>query len=91
MAFFGLDGPLTGGDNERRLLERVAETAYGADAGSARVSIENASLSVAFDPVKVSYFGLQQFLHKKLARRGHTPLPLRVMDQPAQLKKLSRP
>ena len=40
VAFFGLDGPLAGDENERRLIERIAETAYGADAGSARVSIE---------------------------------------------------
>jgi hypothetical protein len=91
VAFFGLDGPLNGGDGERRLLERAAETAYGADRGSARVSIESASLSVAYDPEKVSYFGLQQFLHKKLARRGHTPLPLRMMDRLAELKTPARP
>jgi hypothetical protein len=34
---------------------------------------------------------LQQFLHKKLARRGHTPLPLRMMDRLAELKTPARP
>ena len=90
VAFFALDGQTAAGASTKRALEQIAESVPGADAGSARASVENASLSVAFDPARVPYASLMRQLEKKLAPKGLAPMPLRVMDRPADLKALVR-
>jgi len=91
VAFFGLDGRLAGTAVEARILERSVGAAFGVDAGSVRVSVDSASLSVAFDPAVVSFGKLQRSMQKKLTPRGLTLLPLRVMDKPGELKTAARP
>jgi len=86
VVFFALDGKLAGTEAERRLIEQTAQSAQGIDPGTLRVSSELASLSVAFDPARVSFASLQRALEHKLMRRGFSLLPLRVMDRPAELK-----
>ena len=90
VAFFALDGTPPRGANARRALEQLVETTAGVDAGGARVSIENASLAVAFDPARVPYPVLMRQLQKALARVRLIPQPLRLMDRPADLKALVR-
>ena len=62
------------------------ESAGAADKGSARVSVEAATLSAAFDPRRISFAAMQKALERKLAAKKLTLLPLRVMDKPATLK-----
>ena len=67
--FFAIDGRLDGSVAERQALERAAAGTYGVDAGSARVSAETASLSVAIDPGRVSFVAVERSLQNKLAHR----------------------
>ncbi len=91
VVFYALDGPLAGGEAQVRALRRAAEGARGADPGSARVSLESASLSVAFDPQRASYAAFERSLERNLARSSVSLLLLRVMDRPADPKKVARP
>jgi hypothetical protein len=86
VVFFAVEGQMAAGDASRHALEAIAESAAGVDKGSARVSIESASLSVAFNPARAPFAGMERSLSRKLAARGLTVAILRVMDQPAELK-----
>ncbi len=83
IAFFHVDGRLAMGDAGKRALIQVVESAPGADRGSARVSVESASLSVAFDPKRTPVVALQKDIERKLAGKGLTLMLLQVMDRPA--------
>ena len=91
VAFFGLDGKLPGGDAERRALERIAQGIRGVDPVSARVSTASASLAVAFDPQVAPYAVLDKELAKRLAPRGLTLSPLRVIDRQSATQTAARP
>jgi hypothetical protein len=86
VAFFHIDGTLAPGESTRRALEAIAESSEGVDKGSARVSVESASLAVAFDPRRTSFVAVQKALERTLAAKKVTLLPLRVMDRPAEMK-----
>jgi len=90
VAFFGIDGPLIVNDATRREIEALAKSVAGLDQGSVRVSVESAALSVAFDPRHISFATVQKSLEKKLAAKKLSLLPMRVMDEPAKLKTVSR-
>ncbi len=89
VAFFGIDGAIAPADGARA-VKAAAESAHGVDRGSARVSAESASLSVAFDPQRVPFAALEKQLQRKLAPRGLTLFTMRVMERPAELKTVSR-
>jgi hypothetical protein len=86
VVFFAVEGQMPAGDASRRALEAIADSAAGVDKGSARVSIESASLSVAFNPARAPFAGMERSLSRKLAARGLSVAILRIMDQPAELK-----
>ena len=86
VSFFHIDGTLAPNESTRRALEAIAESSEGVDKGSARVSVESASLAVAFDPRWTSFVAVQKALERKLAAKKVTLLPLRVMDRPAEMK-----
>jgi len=83
VAFFHLDGRLAAGEAGKRVLLQAVESSPGADKGSARVSAESASLSVAFDPKRTPVAALQKDIERKLAGKGLTLMLLQVMDRPA--------
>ena len=83
VAFFHIDGTLAPGAGTKRSLEAVAESSAGVDQGSARVSVESASLSVAFDPQRTPVAALQSALERKLAAKKVSLMLLQVMDRPA--------
>ena len=87
VAFYAIDGTLAPGEGARRA---IVESAYGVDKGSARGSVESASLSIAFDPQRVPFPAVQRTLERKLAAKKLSLLPLRVMDQPAELRVVGR-
>jgi hypothetical protein len=89
VAFFHIDGTLAPGESTRRALEAIAESSEGVDKGSARVSVESASLAVAFDPRRTSFADVQKALERKLAAKKVSLLPLRVMDRPAEMKRVN--
>lgn len=90
VAFFAIDGTLAPGDDTRRAIEAIAESAHGVDKGSARVSVESASLSVAFDPQRTPLAAVHRALEQKLAAKKLSLLPVRVMDQPAKMEAVGR-
>lgn len=83
VAFFHIDGNLVPGDATKRALAALAESAAGVDKGSVRVSVESATLSVAFDPQRAPVTKLQMALERKLATRKVSLMLLQVMDRPA--------
>lgn len=86
VVFFAIDGTLAPGAGTQRAIEALVESAGVADRGSTRVSVEAATLSVAFDPRRISFAAMQKALERKLAAKKLTLLPLRVMDEAATLK-----
>ena len=83
VAFFAIEGTIASGEASRRALRGMVESIPGVDKASVRVSIESASLSVDFDPRRVSFASLEQSLSRKLVTKGLSVSILRVMDQPA--------
>jgi hypothetical protein len=67
VAFFAIDGPLGSEDHRRSVIEAIARRDPGIDNGSARVSLEAAALSFAFDPRSVALAAVQADLDAKLA------------------------
>jgi hypothetical protein len=59
-------------------------------AGSARVSLESPTLSVAFDPRGAPFAVLHKALEKKLAPKRLSLVPLKVMERPAEFKTVVR-
>jgi hypothetical protein len=90
VVFFHIEGTLVAGENTRRALEAIAESAPGVDKGSARVSVETTTLSLAFDPQRTPLVAVQKALEKRFAARRLSLLPLRVMERPAELKTVKR-
>ena len=90
VAFFHIDGNLAPGEATRRALEALAESTPGVDRGSVRVSVETASLSVAFDPRRSPMVAVQAALDRKFAARKLAVMPLRIIDAPAAMKTVTR-
>jgi hypothetical protein len=83
VAFFHVEGRLAPGTASKHALEKLAESPPGADKGSARVSVDLATLSVAFDPRRSTLTDLQKELERRLAGKKLSLLLLQVMDRPA--------
>jgi hypothetical protein len=79
VAFFGIEGALPAtAESRRAILEALY--ASGGVKGSARVSLESASCSVAFDPRKTSLAALRDGMARRLAARELTLATLRTID-----------
>ena len=81
IAFFAIHGPIGPGARLRRAIEALAESIFGVDKGSTRVSLDAASLSLAFDPARVAFGAMQKALDRKLADRRLSLLPMRIVDE----------
>lgn len=90
VVFFAVEGNIPPGEASRRTLEAIVESVAGVDKGSARVSVEAASLSAAFDPAHAPFSRMERALSRKLAARGLSVGILRVMDKPAELKPVGK-
>lgn len=88
VAFFHVDGPLAA--DAGKSVAALAGSASGVDRGSARVSAQSRTLSVAFDPRRTSFAQLQGLLERKLAPKGFSLLPLKLMERPAEWADASR-
>jgi hypothetical protein len=80
VGFFGIDGLPTGDEGPLSEVRWIADSINGVDKGSSRISVETGSLSLAFDPQRVSIVELRKILHRKLAAMKLSVLPLRVID-----------
>ena len=90
VVFFAVEGNIPPGEGSRRTLEAIVESVVGVDKGSARISVESASLSAAFDPAHAPIAGMERALSRKLAARGLSVGIMRVMDKPAELKPVGK-
>jgi len=85
VAFYGIEGSLPATRESARAL-LGALYASGAAKGSARVSLESASASAAFDPARTSVARLREDAGRRLAAKGLALTPLRVIDEGRVLK-----
>lgn len=70
VAFFAIDGPvIVNAENRTRILKTI-QTHRGVLPGTARVSLENAALSFAYDPGRAERFRIAAGIEKALYARG---------------------
>jgi hypothetical protein len=81
VAFFHIDGPVTPDESTKRWLEAAIAATPGTDKGSARVAVQTLTLSVAYDPRRISPLALQISLDKRLAAKSLSLRPLRVVEE----------
>ncbi len=87
MAFLAIEGALPAAGELRRSIESAIGAAQGVDRGTARVSLDAASLSFAYDPRKPGLGPVLRAVEKTLAAKGLSFSILRVIDD-APLKPL---
>jgi hypothetical protein len=91
VVFFAIDGPLKPGQPTRVSIEKGAASAPGVDAGSVRLSVELASVALAYDPRRTTLARVQAHIEKKIRPLGLSLLTMRVMDRPGDLAEVRRP
>lgn len=79
VAFFAIEGPLVRSVETRGALLRAIRSASSVQGASARVSLENAALSFAYDPRRAERSLIVSGIEKKLYARGLSLRFLRVM------------
>lgn len=79
VAFFAIDGSLPVRDDVRSAVLRAVQVTPGVQRGTARVSLENAALSFAYDPRRAEQSLIVSGIEKKLYARGLSLRFLRVM------------
>ena len=85
VAFFHVDGNLVAGEATKHALEKAADDSPSADKGSVRISVESASLSVAFDPRRTTMAALQKDLERRLAAKKLSLMLLQVLEKPSDV------
>jgi hypothetical protein len=90
VAFFHVDGPAAPGNANRRALEVAAYAIPGVDKRSVRVSPDALTMSLSFDPGRVSLATINARLDRKLSARRLALMPMRIMDKAADLKVVAR-
>jgi hypothetical protein len=79
VAFFAIDGSLPVRDDVRSAVLRAVQVTPGVLRGTARVSLENAALSFAYDPARTTHAAVGAALDARLAGRRLSLRFLRVM------------
>lgn len=79
VAFFAIDGSLPVRDDVRSAVLRAVKVTPGVQRGTARVSLENAALSFAYDPARTTHAAVGAALDARLAERRLSLRFLRVM------------
>lgn len=64
--FFAWDGPVTRNEAARQKILAIAAAVAGVDKDSTRVSVEPASMALAFDPQQSNATAVEAALQKKL-------------------------
>jgi hypothetical protein len=82
VVFFAIRGDLVRSAETRRAIIRAIEATGGVQRGTARVSLENAALSFAFDPARTSLMRAHGELARKLSESRLDLTPLRVLKGP---------
>jgi hypothetical protein len=80
VAFLAIEGTIPRGGELRHAIQSELGTVKGIDRGTARVSLENASLSFAYDPGRPGLGPIMSTVGKRLAAKGLAFSILRVID-----------
>lgn len=80
VVYFAIEGAMPDAARSRRLVSRALQAAKGIDARSGRISIEPASLGVAYDPKRTRPEEIATTLNRELALAGLVVSVLRVME-----------
>ena len=84
VAFFALTGPMLAGHESRRLIARALASERAVDLASLRVSVDSASLSLAYDGTRISQERLSGALNRGLAAHGMRVSLLKVIERPTR-------
>ena len=79
LAFFGIEGSLPATPESRTAILAALQSGGGIR-GTARVSLESASASTAYDPTRTSLADLKAGAEKRLAAKGLQLTAFRVID-----------
>jgi len=85
VAFFHVEGALVAGEATKRALEKSVDDSASADKGSVRVSVESASLAVAFDPRRTPVMALQKDLERRLGAKKLSLMLMQVLEKPSDV------
>jgi hypothetical protein len=80
VAFLAIGGTVSQGGELLRSIQSELGTVKGIDRGTARVSLESAALSFAYDPRKSGLGPVLRAIEKTLAAKGLSVSILRVID-----------
>jgi len=80
VAFFAIEGMLSPSTCTSDALGAITEAIVGVVNGSARVSLERAALSFAFDPRRAAFTSIRKVLGRELAVLRVSLLPIRMVD-----------
>jgi len=81
VAFFGIEGPLVVNSASKQAIQKMLSSINGVDLNTSRISLETGSMSLAFNPIIVSYPTLLDTLDKKLKAKKLSVFPLEVLTQ----------
>jgi hypothetical protein len=81
VVFFAIDGKLVQDERSRRSIAAAARAAPGVDPASVRVSLELASLCLAYDPRRANLAKVEKSLDGRLGAMGLSLLTLQVRDK----------
>jgi len=81
VAFFGIEGPLVVNTASKQDIQKILGSINGVDPNTSRISLETGSMSLAFNPIIVSYPTLLDTLDKKLKAKKLSVFPLEVLTQ----------
>jgi len=80
VAFFGIEGPLVVNTASKQEIQKIISSIYGVDPNTSRISLETGSISLAFNPILLSYPALLDSLDKKLKPKKLSIFPLEVIS-----------
>ena len=87
--FFAWDGPVTRNDASRQKIMALTSAVAGVDKDSTRVSMEPASLALAFDPQQSNAQAIETALQKKLGSLTISVVRLQGPTPSPQVRRLS--
>ena len=80
VAFFAIAGPLRAAHESRRIIARALASEKSIDLPSLRVSVDAASLSLAYDGTRISHERIRSTLNRGLAAHGMRVSILRLIE-----------
>ena len=90
IAFYGIEGVLSEDQTTQRSIKTLVESIEGLDTSSVRLSVGSASLSLSFNPARITAAKLEKTLTRKLPTKKISLFPLRLMKKPGEFSELTK-